>query len=575
MKTLRKVNNEKDIKEIKKKFFVFDTETSKLEPQPKNFVFGVVYGHNYTKVIHSVEGFIKEFKNKRYDNKIIFAHNAEFDLLTIYGNVYTQIDNSAIFNGKFISCKIDKVTFADSMNIFPASVEKIGKTLGMEKIENKKISSEGLTKKNKTTQDINYCIRDCEIVYEALLKIFESVGKIKITVAGLTMHNFRNKYMTDEIVYNELANEFFDSYYGGRTECFKLGEVNCKVYDINSMYPDAMKKIKFPDVRNLKKECKVDLRYLNYLLSRFEGMAKVKVRHKKTYFGYLPKREEINRQTKLIFPVGEFETTVNFNELRFAIKQGVIELLGVEYVVYGNPTKSPFIKFVDEIYKEKKEAPDLLSEYISKLRLNSLYGRFAMRTKFDTTYFDQIPYEMIEELRQAEKFYQMKMFSTKRDDCFLITENKKFENSFFAIPTFSSYITSHARVELLKSLIENEGNKVCYCDTDSIFLEGEFIGNMGDELGEWKKEEKQVIEINGLKNYVSIIDGEIKESIKGVSKRAVKDGNVYTVQKYYKTKEALRRNKEAGEAYEQKKIIKRKYDKRVILPDNNTKPIEL
>ena len=83
--------------------------------------------------------------------------------------------------------------------------------------------------------------------------------------AGIApVFNFRNVYLPENLYYSELNDEFYDSYYGGRTEAFKIGVVDAKVYDINSMYPDAMRSIKFPDVKNLRKEIKVDVKYLLY-----------------------------------------------------------------------------------------------------------------------------------------------------------------------------------------------------------------------------------------------------------------------------------------------------------------------
>ena len=66
------------------------------------FIFGVVYGYEYTKVIYSVKEFQDEFKQKRYSKKKVFAHNAEYDLNVLYDNIY-ELDKKAIFNGKFIS----------------------------------------------------------------------------------------------------------------------------------------------------------------------------------------------------------------------------------------------------------------------------------------------------------------------------------------------------------------------------------------------------------------------------------------------------------------------------------------
>ena len=158
----------------------------------------------------------------------------------------------------------------------------------------------------------------------------------------------------------------------------------------------------------------------------------------------------------------------------------------------------------------------------------------------------------------------------------MTTEREKFKNSFFAIPSFSSYITSYCRVLLLKSLLQNENNSVVYCDTDSVFLEGEFIGTVNNELGSFKEENKNVIEIRGLKNYTAIENGIKKDIIKGISKNSLDLGNgKFEILKYHKTLESLRRNVEAGLQYKMTKELKHVYNKRQVLKDGNTKPIQL
>jgi len=192
-----------------------------------------------------------------------------------------------------------------------------------------------------------------------------------------------------------------------------------------------------------------------------------------------------------------------------------------------------------------------------------------------------IPYEIIEELEKTEQFHILKTFSEIRDDCFLITENEKFKNSFFAIPTFSSYITSEARLILLKGLLDNETNSIVYCDTDSIFLSKSFTGEISHLLGAWKLEEKNIIEVRGLKNYTYIDEkGKTLEAIKGVSKTAKKitkgkHKGKYESKQYFKTKESLRRNVDAGTEKIVRKKISGKYDKRIVLANGETKPIKL
>lgn len=561
-------------KNLKNKFYVFDVETTCLSPKPENFVFGVIYGFDEYKIIYSVEDFIKEFEDPKYKDKTIFAHNAEFDLLTLFGNIYQNIDNSAVFNGKFILCNYKNIRFCDSLNIFPTSVSKLGDILGLPKLDNDKVKENTLTKDNITTDDINYCIRDCEIIYKSLLKVFEDIGSIKITIASIGMYVFRKRFLYDDIVYNELVDEFFGSYYGGRTEAFKLGEVNAKVYDINSLYPDCMINTAFPDPRNLKKEININPKYLIQLLDRYEGMCKVNVTHKDSYFGYLPYRDE--ELKKLLFPVGTFTTTINFNELKFALSKGIITINFVEYTVYSSPIKSPFIDYVNFHYNERLNTDNEFLKFFFKLLLNSLYGRFAMRMKYKTTYFDNVPIELIEEIQQVNGFYDLRVFSKDREDCFLTVENESLKNSYFSIALFSSYITSAGRIKLLNGLLQNEKNGVAYCDTDSIFLEKNFIGDVGKKIGQFKLEDKIVTEINGLKNYVYIHNDETITLIKGVGKGSIKIGeNKYQIKQYYKTKESLRQKKEAGDIKTVVKELKHKYDKRTVLTNGETKPIYL
>ena len=58
MKTLHRLNRKN---KLLNDFYVFDTETKGLRAKPDAFIFGVVYGWDYQKVIYSVKDFIKEF----------------------------------------------------------------------------------------------------------------------------------------------------------------------------------------------------------------------------------------------------------------------------------------------------------------------------------------------------------------------------------------------------------------------------------------------------------------------------------------------------------------------------------
>jgi len=462
--------------------------------------------------------------------------------------------------------------FADSLNIFPTSVKEIGKMMKLEKQELSKVFWE---KSEVTQKDIDYCIRDCEIIFNALLQIFDLVGNVKITLAGLSLDLFRRKYQKFHIDYNEeLTNYFFHSYYGGRCEAFYIGELEGIVYDANSMYPDAMFKTRFPNPKYLNKKAFVPLETFHVkFLENYEGCAYVKIKHNKTTYGFLPHR----MNNKLMFPIGEFTGWWNFNELRFAIKEKAIEIIEVMEMIYAVPMDSPFKEFVTDCYKNRFASEQEFIAYLWKIIMNALYGKFAQKIETEFIYIKdmQKEYKTIQEYRDSGKLKKISIFNEMRDDCFLeISANDK-SYVYNTIPLFSSYITSFARIHLLEHLIKYEKYLPAYCDTDSIFYRIDPQIDSSSVLGEWKKENKIITEINGLKNYSYIYAGEIKTKIKGIPKTAIKDGEKYTYYNLLKTKEALRRNMKPGTYIKREKTLKGKYDKRNVKEDGNTEPIEL
>jgi hypothetical protein len=555
-------------------FYVFDTETNGLRAKSDAFIFGVIYGHNFVKVLYSVDDFKKEFKDERYKRKKVYAHNAEYDLNVIYDNIY-ELDKKAIFNGKFICCTNGVALFADSLNIYPASVKEIGRISGLEKMELENEYKEGTFKGKVTDKMIEYCIRDCEIIYNALYSIFTLVGSIKITLAGLSLDYFRRKFLKEKIQYNEyLCKYFFESYFGGRTEAFYIGKTKAYCYDVNSMYPYAMKYCNFPNPKTLRIVPFCDAKVLiNKYLKYYEGVAHVKLYHEPNYFGFLP----FKKDGKLLFPCGTFEGWYNFNELRFALENNVIKLISVKEVVYSEAVISPFIEFVDFNYNRRKVETNELTRLIIKLLLNSLYGKFAQRIKSEMIYIDNIEIQigLIEEYEKAKTLLKIIPFNAERLDCFIeVKSNKGF--LYNTIPVYSSYITSFARIELLRYMIKYKDKEPLYCDTDSIFFAQLPDIKDSTELGKFKKENKTVTEIRGLKNYSYLENEVLKDRIKGVPKNAIKTGvNQYEYSTLIKTRESVSRNQIVGINTKRTKVLSMKYDKRIVDKNGQTKAIIL
>ena len=573
MKTLNKIKV-KETSFCDSQFYVFDTETTPFKiGETCEFIFGVVYGYDYKKVIYSKEEFIDEFMQPRYSKKKVFAHNAEFDLNVIYSNVYVM-DNEAIFNGKFICATNGNCMFADSMNIFPTSVKELGRILGKPKLE---LSKDFWDKSDITENDITYCVRDCEIIFDSLAAIFEMVGSIKITLAGLSMNLFRSKYLKYNIDYDQQqCNLFFNSYYGGRTEAFFIGKCNAFVYDVNSMYPRAMKEARFPNPKFfINKKNVIPEQFLEHILKniKLEGIAHVRIKHYDNYFGFLPYRTS----EKLLFPVGEFSGWYNFPELRFCVDNKMIEILEVYETQYSTGMNSPFIEYVDDLYNLRLSSDNEFTSFLYKLFSNALYGKFAERRESEKIYIENMrdSYLRIQEYKNKKTLKNILLFNEYRNDCFLEISATKESFANTTIPMFSSYITSIARVHLLQLLLKYKDYSPLYCDTDSIFFAIDPKIPSSKKLGEFKKENKIVTEISGLKNYTYISDGIQRTKIKGVPSKAVYDKieKKYKYENLIKTRESLRRNISAGTYIARTKEIKSKYDKRNVFSDGNTLPL--
>jgi hypothetical protein len=500
----------------------------------------------------------------------------------LYTNIY-YIDPSAIFNGsRFISATNGVCKFADSFNIYQTSVKKIGKLLGIVKPE---LGDEYYVE-SIDEGVVNRCSEDCRIVYEALIEIFEMAGAIKITQASLSMEYFRRHHQKHIIEHNELNEEFWQSYYGGRCEMFFKGQTHCMVYDINSSYPRAMQDCVFPNPKFLKDEYRVSLKKFNNLLRNFEGLVYCDVEHKRNWAGFLP----VKRKGKLYFPIGNFSGCWNFNELRFAIDSGFVRVKAIKKVVYSERFESPFTDYIIELYKQRLATSDDFEKYRIKIFMNSLYGKFAQKIETETIYIEDIElqYPVIELHMKQHTFIKINRFNSKRKDAILTVKAVKMMNLNYAIPSFSSYITSYGRIELMKGMMMHPEGVVNYVDTDSKFITTDLGLTSSMELGAWKKEgevndktlqwePKIITELRGLKNYVYIEPktGKIKDRCKGVPESAIKTGEKsYEYFNLMKTKESLRRGMDI-QVVRRTKVISGDYEKRILMVDGTTKPIIL
>lgn len=526
------------------KFGVYDIETRQTAGHidATNFLGGIVL----------VDGEFHEFNDKEsmknflLDLKFIgytwFAHNAKYDMAGIFGNIIKTCDfkkkDSILFAGsRLISlkkCVYEKkngkdkktgkqkitrkyITFADSYNILPISIRKLGDALGFPKgeVDYATIEWDKLC--------IDYCKRDCEILDKSLTMFFnllinEYKVEPRLTIAGNAMAIFRhNFYNEGEIIFSKkIDEECRNAYYGGRTEVYKERLEHGYCYDVNSLYPSVMtEQYSYPSPEYFKKKINTTPDELIEALNKFEGAANITVKTPNINNPLLPfKRAD----GKLEFPIGIFSGYYCFPEIRKAIELGY-EILKVKSLIYALPIKSPFGKYINEMYNRRlacKESNDP-TEIVFKLLMNGLYGKFGQKNKIQ---------EIGDETNEDKIFnpeYEFKPFTEDSIEGYWCKKHQTplEQRAKHDIVIWAAYVTSYARLTLYEYMEETRHN-FAYCDTDSLFTSVEL--KTSKELGDMKLE-KIVNNAQFIKpkHYSYESNGNKYMKIKGIKNDVIKD----------------------------------------------------
>ena len=161
-----------------------------------------------------------------------------------------------------------------------------------------------------------------------------------------------------------------------------------------------------------------------------------------------------------------------------------------------------FSGYVTDLYKVRKSFPKSdVRNFISKLLMNSLYGRFGMSpilSKYDVLFKSSIPEDVTE----------LEYWSDKKDISFIgdysiveseieknshssyksITENKGYVNLLEISTPLAMFTTAYARIFMAEFKIKYH-QFLFYCDTDSLVLSCPLPNDLvGEEIGKFKLE---------------------------------------------------------------------------------------
>lgn len=396
------------------------------------------------------------------DSYIIYAHNGgKFD----FHFMHEELENPVrIIQSRIVSAELFHHTLRDSYAILPVPLRDYEKDVfDYSKMEKKN--------RNKHKSEIlRYLHSDCVNLYNLVGGFVDRFG-IKLTIGSTAMAQIRKRHQFNRM--NAATDAIYRRfYYGGRVQCFSGGLLKgpFKIYDVNSMYPYAMKNYRHPVNASFMQTSKVPSDYIRPYFLRFIG----------TNNNALPCVAE-DGSLQFDKPEGEFFACSH--ELEIAQKYGLVKIQKVLECHVAMETID-FTQYVDDFFALKLEAEaagDKALRLFAKLLLNSGYGKFGQNPD---NFMDYIivrdpgvePQLEDEGYACACEFPDFELWARKSDSG---------DRAFYDVSIAAS-ITSASRALLLDGLHKAEG--AVYCDTDSIICR-DFKGEVHDNrLGAWKLE---------------------------------------------------------------------------------------
>jgi hypothetical protein len=501
-----------------------------------------------------------------------------------------------IHNGKLISIKLKlniegyhgkTIIFKDSMLLLPVSLRKLCEVFKIETVKSyfpfglSNIFYTGVLPKfeywsgitpniynnlkklfknrmwNFQLEAIKYCKMDCTSLHQVLTQFnefFFNKYQINIhsslTAPALAMRLFKTHFMPKNAIFQLhgiVEQAIRESYSGGAVDVYiphnKIGSYlmsrtfrTIKGFDVNSLYPTVMAQQAMPI--GLPTVFEGDIRKIE---PNAYGFFYCKITSPKFLeHPILQRRINTSDGIRTVAGLGTWMGWICSTEMYNAMKFGYsFEILRG----YQFETGDIFSEFINTMYNLRMEfEKSHPMNYIAKLMMNSLYGKFGMRSEFTRVEI----YEINTESDKVAFKDLLKIWGTTikdfvlleshliivRDSTLDLRNNPDQEiDPFHGIETniaIASAITAGARAYM--SLFKNNSKfHLYYSDTDSIFIDGELPESLiGKGLGQLKLEYtvKKAVFL-APKVYALITeDGQEIVKVKGITSQALIDQEI-------------------------------------------------
>ncbi len=451
--------------------------------------------------------FFQTIDDKIENGARIYFHNlsgfdAEFIIPYLMTHGFTYITgNEELYQNQFTSITTDmtshylirvktnkvEVEFRCSYRLFPITIKQMGKFVGIPKLDETHDYKE--YKDYKTIEDVTdeewkYLHNDCDILRNGIIALY-NLGIDDITMSTSAFKSWKKSnyldYRGNCIKSSEEVEKIINlSYKGGITMANPLyaGQIlyNLKSYDYNSMYPSQMELNEMPcgegllikcdknnwiDIRNNLNNCNHRLKLYEIVIESIEiekgAVPFIGITSGFSFSGSYKYEKRLSGR-RIVLWEREFDLMLKWYIGNFQ----VISVVGFE------SRKNVFKRYID-IWREVKETTkDEATRKLAKLMLNSLYGKFGMKSERIAKFpngFDEngrVIYDSYD--ARSEKYYYRAR---------------------------ASYITSLARCELIEAIEEIGEKGFIYCDTDSVYCFEECMPNIKIDdvkFGHWKCE---------------------------------------------------------------------------------------
>ena len=472
------------------KSYVADFETTTVETNCHVWAYAVCEVGNKDNIIYgtNIDDFMRWCRDES-DNAKVYFHNLKFDgqfiLTWLFRNGFRHVEDhhdrasntfttlisdkglyysiEVVFSKK--GKKVRKVVFQDSLKLIPLSVAAIAKSFKLEQ-QKGSIDYDSHNDLPENTplseEEISYIKNDVQIVAHAI-EYFYSQGLTKMTIGSCALNEYKQiiqkknferwfptpKYHEDVKQSYRGGFTYLNPKFAGKT----LG--NGVVLDVNSLYPSVMYDCYLPFGTPIffEGEYQDDPLYPLYtqmIRCQFELKA-----------GKIP---TIQIKHSAMFIGNEYLTSSDDEEVVLCLNSVDLKLFFEQYDVYNleyisgwkfKSTKGLFKEYIDKWSENKIQAKKDGNHglyLISKLFLNSLYGKFGTDTKVKS----KIPYMGDD---GVVHYYD--------------SDPEEKDGIYIAI---ASFITSYARLKTITAAQKitdnyNQGKsniQFVYADTDSL-----------------------------------------------------------------------------------------------------------